>query len=68
VRAVLGEDLSIPETSRADDRAEAAAYVAELAGDLASIARRHGLDALGYILDMARLEAENETRWANGQR
>jgi len=38
--------------------AEAATYVADLAGDLASIARRHGLDALGYILEMAKLEAE----------
>jgi hypothetical protein len=30
--------------------------------------RRHGLDALGYILDMARLEAENATRHMNGRR
>ncbi len=37
------------------DRAAAANYVAELTGELAAIARRHGLDALGYILDMARL-------------
>ncbi len=45
----------------------AAAYVAELSANLASIARRHGLDALGYILDMARLEAENATRHTNGR-
>jgi len=44
--------------SQADDRAAAAAYVAELSSDLAAIARRHGLDTLGYLLDMARLEAE----------
>jgi hypothetical protein len=50
------------------DRAAAAAYVAELAADLAVIARRHGLDALGYILDMARLEAENATRHVDGRR
>ncbi len=42
-----------------NDRAAAASYVAELTGDLASIARRHGLDTLGYILEMAKLEAEN---------
>ena len=48
--------------------AEAAAYVAELAGDLATIARRHGLDALGHILDMAKLEAENVTRYSKGRR
>jgi len=40
------------------DRVAAAAYVAELSSDLAAIARRHGLDTLGYLLDMARLEAE----------
>jgi hypothetical protein len=39
----------------------AAAYVAELSAELASLAREHGLDALGFILDMARLEAENAT-------
>ena len=37
---------------------QAAAYVAELTADLARIARRHRLEALGYLLDMARLEAE----------
>ena len=51
-----------------EDPAAAAAYVAELTADLASIARRHGLDALGYILDMARLEAQNATRHVNGRR
>jgi hypothetical protein len=32
-----------------ENKAEAAAYVAELTADLARIARRHGLDTLGYI-------------------
>ncbi len=45
-----------------DDRETAGAYVAALATDLATIARQHGLDALGYILDMARLEAQNVSR------
>jgi hypothetical protein len=36
----------------------AAFYIGTLAAELARIARRHDLDALGYILDMARLEAE----------
>jgi hypothetical protein len=56
------------ETMQATDRAAAANYVATLAADLATIARRHGLDALGYILDMARLEAENAARQSNGGR
>ena len=52
----------------AGDRAAAAEYVAGLTAELAALARQHGLDALGYILDMARLEAENSTRHANGRR
>lgn len=50
------------------DRTATAKYVAELSAELANLARRHGLDALAYILDMARLEAENATRHVNGQR
>ena len=42
--------------------------VAELSTELANLARQHGFDALGYILDMARLEAENATRHVNGRR
>ena len=49
------------------DREAAAAYVAELSRDLALIARKNGLDALGFILEMARLEAENVTRHVNGR-
>ena len=49
------------------DRTAAARYVAELSRDLASIARHHGLDTLGYILEMAQLEAENATRHVDGQ-
>ncbi|MBK5961750.1 hypothetical protein CCR97_26605 [Rhodoplanes elegans] len=38
-----------------------AAYIADLTGDLARLARRHGLPTLGYILDMARVEAEAQS-------
>jgi hypothetical protein len=48
------------------DRAAVADYVAALSADLAAIARRHGLETLGYILDMARLEAESESRHGGG--
>ena len=54
-----------PNRTEGDDRAEAACYIATLTADLALIAKRHGLDTLGYILDMARLEAENLTRGSN---
>jgi hypothetical protein len=42
-----------------DQRAAAAGYIATLVADLGSIAQHHRLDTLAYILDMARLEAEN---------
>jgi hypothetical protein len=40
------------------EQVAAAQYVASLSGELAEIARRHRLDTLAHILDMARLEAE----------
>jgi hypothetical protein len=36
----------------------AAHYIASMTGELAKMARRNGLDALGYILEMARIEAD----------
>ena len=39
------------------ERESAALYVADLAGELAQIARRHGLPVLAHILDMANHEA-----------
>jgi hypothetical protein len=51
-----------------DNREEAAAYLAQLSRDMAQVARRHGFDALGYILEMAHLEAENAVRHVNGRR
>ncbi|MFN3351700.1 hypothetical protein [Pseudorhodoplanes sp.] len=41
-----------------DQAVAAAAYIADLVGGLAPFARRHGLVTLGYLLDMAKLEAE----------
>jgi hypothetical protein len=51
---------------RGSDQSEAAAYIAEMAASLAMMARRHGLDTLGYLLDMARMEAENATESDKG--
>jgi len=47
-------------------RSAVASYVATLSADLASLARRTGLDTLGYLLEMVRLEAESASRH-NGQ-
>jgi hypothetical protein len=52
---VINERLRPP---TGGDRGGAASYLASMIGDLASISRRHDFEALTYILDMARLEAE----------
>jgi hypothetical protein len=51
-----------PTASEPGDRTAVANYVATLSGDLATMARRTGLETLGYLLEMARLEAENAGR------
>lgn len=43
-------------------RSAVASYVATMSADLASLARRTGLDTLGYLLEMVRLEAESSSR------
>ena len=43
-------------------QAAVASYVASLSHDLAGMARRTGLDTLGYLLEMVRLEAESLAR------
>jgi methyl coenzyme M reductase subunit C-like uncharacterized protein (methanogenesis marker protein 7) len=51
-----------PETT---DIPGAALYIACLAHQLARLAKNHDLDALAYILEMARLEADQiSKRWA----
>ena len=41
---------------------EAASFIADMAGNLARLAKRHRLDHLNYLLAMARLEAEEHVR------
>jgi hypothetical protein len=36
---------------------EVAAYIAAITGEMARLARKHNLPALGYLLDLARMEA-----------
>jgi len=50
---------------RTGDRDEFAAYVTEIAGELAAAARRHRLDALAYLLEMASLEASHISKTKN---
>ncbi|MES2752586.1 MAG: hypothetical protein V4661_14555 [Pseudomonadota bacterium] len=42
--------------------AEAANFVANATAELAQLARRHDLETLGYLLDMAQLEANEIVR------
>jgi len=56
-----------PKTGDPGHRTEVANYVAMLSSGLASMARRTGLDTLGYLLEMVRLEAENVARHPDGQ-
>jgi hypothetical protein len=44
------------------DRAAAASYIAALTADLGQIARQHKLDTLRYLLEMAHMEAQHQTR------
>lgn len=44
------------------DPLEAAGFVAEWVGHLGQIARRHHLETLGFLLDMALVEAEDVIR------
>jgi hypothetical protein len=44
---------------------EAASYIAEPVADLARIARRHKHDTLGFLLDMALMEAQEIIRLRN---
>jgi hypothetical protein len=41
---------------------EVALYIGALTVELGQLARANGLDALGYILDMARLEADEVSK------
>ena len=60
--------MTFPDEEISRDAQRAAAdYVAALALELALIARNHRLDRLGYILDVARLEAESVLRSTNGR-
>ena len=41
---------------------EAASFLAEAVADLSKLARRHGMETLGFLLDMAQMEAEEIVR------
>lgn len=59
VDAIAGADEAV-------EPQEAARYIAAFTGELSSLAKRTGLDLLGYLLDMARLEADKQARSGRG--
>ena len=54
--------MTMPDQKESGDRTAVAIYVASLSADLATMARGTGLDTLGYLLEMVRLEAESSAR------
>ena len=52
--------------TRPEGRIAVASYVATQSADLATMARGTGLDTLGYLLEMVRLEAESSVRQNSG--
>jgi|GEM_PF-647596 hypothetical protein len=66
-RNVAPHGTKMPDqTDESGGRTAVASYVATLSADLAVMARRTGLDTLGYLLEMVRLEAESTSRHSNG--
>lgn len=53
----MPEQIKLP-----GERTAVASYVATLSADLATMARDTGLETLGYLLEMVRLEAESSAR------
>ncbi len=51
-----------PKSTRDGGPDEAASHIAEAVKDLAILARRHKHDTLGFLLDMALMEAEEIVR------
>jgi hypothetical protein len=51
-----------PKQAQSSDQAATASYLASMAATMAAMARSEGLDTLGYLFEMARLEAENSSR------
>ena len=54
-----------PEASSTPDTA---LYIASMADELARLAKSHNLEALAYILDMARLEADQISKRRVGEK
>jgi len=63
-----GRSANLPYTARDGGPKEAAAFIAEHLIGLARLARHHKLDMLGFLLDMALMEAKEIVGAAAGAR
>jgi len=64
-RKVDGPMVERPSLSQSElqgDEAAVARYIASMSGDLARMARHNGFQTLGYLLEIARLEAEQTAK------
>jgi hypothetical protein len=61
-RSAPARNTPPPEPAGDGGPLEAASFIAETVQELAAVARRHRLDTLGYLLDMAQLEADELVR------
>ncbi len=50
-----------------DNKPGVALYIGSIAEELSRLAKSHEFDALAYILDMARLEADQVSKRYNGR-
>jgi hypothetical protein len=65
-RTVLERPMIGKDGDRPNEVPDAAHYIASLAQELAELAKTHELEALAYILDMARLEADQICKRGQG--
>ena len=65
----MTSDSPSPPGNGVEDARGTVAYIASLTGELSQLAKAHRFDTLGYLLDMARMEAnELEKGWHGGHR
>ena len=55
-----------PISAEFSSRTAVAGYVATLSAELAALTRKTDMETLTYLLEMVRLEAQNEIQRANG--
>jgi hypothetical protein len=58
--------MADPSSHELTEPSAVANYVASLTAELSMLAHHHGFETLGFLLEMARLEAENAAQKLNG--